>query len=549
VTDRPEPDLPGGSRLATRLDRSTLPVLLALAAVLRLANLPTRGIWEADQGHDMLVLRTMIRDGVVPLVGPPSSIGDVHHGPWYHYLLSPAAAVTGGDSPLAIVLLIALGGIAAVAVVWWMARSIAGPVAGVGAGLAAAVSTAAIQGSTFIWNPNLITLTSSIALAGAWRAWSGHDRRWWLVAALGVALTMQFHLLGVALLPIVAVPYLLDARRRALGRVHAGVLAIFAAAYLPLLVNELTTGGSEFRAALDYLAVGAPGSDMAIPGPFAVVGLRVLSWPLTGLITDGVIAAMVASAAVMAIVVWRTRANGPDRLAARWLGLGLLWSVVILTLTAPSLATVIPGLPNDHYHAFADPMVFTLVGLGVAALARGTVQGGRVVRRPAGSIVATVVVLSLLGWNLTHLPPAISPDGGVPAGEAAAARVDTVLTAAGVENQEVIRLQSLPDFKSTEAMAYPLARFGRLYVADVPKGIAPGSAVLPSTMTPFAAFDGLVLLCDDRFRGAIGAACGGPAEGIITPDGGGSTWGPLLDRFEAAPNRYVSVYGPPGNPG
>ena len=56
-------------------------------------------------------------------------------------------------------------------------------------------------------------------------------------------------------------------------------------------------------------------------------------------------------------------------------------------------------------------------------------------------------------------------------------------------------------------------------------------------------FGGLVLLCDDRFREVTGAACGGPAEGNVTPDAGGGLWGPLLDRFEAAPERFVSVYG------
>ena len=146
-------------------------------------------------------------------------------------------------------------------------------------------------------------------------------------------------------------------RRRALGRVHLGVMLIFAAAYLPLLVNELTTGGSEVRAALEYLAAGRAGSEMAIPVRFVIVGLRILSWPLTGLITDGFLAGVAASAAVIAIAVWRSRADGPDRLAARWLGLGLLWSTAFLTVTAPSLASVVPGLPNDHYHAFADPMV------------------------------------------------------------------------------------------------------------------------------------------------------------------------------------------------
>lgn len=529
--------------MTDRLDRFVLPVLLALAAVMRLVNLPTRGTWEADQGHDMLTLRAFVQDGIVPLLGPPTSIGDVHHGAWYYYLLSPAAAVTGGDSPLAVVALVALAGIAAVGVVWWLAREIGGPVAGAVAGLTAALSSAAIDESTFIWNPNLIALSSALALAGAWRAWSGGDRRWWLLAAVGTAITMQCHVLGIALLPIVAVPYILDARRRALGRVHLGVLSIFAVAYLPLVVNELTTGGSELRAALAYLAAGGAGSETAVPVRFAIVGLRVLSWPLTGLITDGFVAAVVASAAVIAIAVWRSRAIGPDRPAARWLGLGLLWSTAFLTLAAPSLAAVVPGLPNDHYHAFADPMVLTLVGLGAAALAAVPARTGTSTRLRVGPILTGAGVVALLGWNLTHLPPAVHPDGGYPAVEAAAARVDAVLTEAGVERTDVLRLLSLPDFKSTEAMVYPLARLGRVYIGDVPNGVAPGS-LDPTSVTSLDAFEGLVLLCDDRFREAIGAGCGGPAEGNVTPEAGGGTWGPLLDRFEAAPDRFVSVYGP-----
>ena len=80
--------------MTDRLDRYTLPGLLAVAAAMRLVNLPTRGTWEADQGHDMLILRAMVQDGIVPLVGPPTSIGDLHHGPWYYYVLSPAAALS-----------------------------------------------------------------------------------------------------------------------------------------------------------------------------------------------------------------------------------------------------------------------------------------------------------------------------------------------------------------------------------------------------------------------------------------------------------------------
>jgi hypothetical protein len=513
------------------VDRFALPALLVLAAALRLPDLATRGTWDGDQGHDMLVLRTLVRDGVVPLLGPPTSIGDVHHGAWYYYLLSPAAALTGGDSPLAVVALIAIAGIAAVGVVWWLARSVGGPIAGLVAGLLMAVSAAAIDESTFIWNPNLIALSSAMAVAAAWRAWSGGDRRWWLVAAAGTAVTMQCHVLGLALLPIVAAPLVVDARRRSLGWVPIGILAILAAAYAPLVVNELTTDFSELRAATDYLAGGRDPAETALPVRSGIVLMRVVSWPLTGLITDGFVAGALATVLVIAIVVWRwTARDARERFVIRWFGLGLLWSVIFLTVAAPSLAAVVRGLPNDHYHAFADPLVFVLVGLGAAALIRE-------VRAPIGPVAAAALVLTLVGWNLTHLPPRIHPDGGFPAGDAAARRVDELLRTSGLDVSTAVGIRSIPDFKSTEAIAYPLVRLGRAVVAETPKGLAPGS-VAAVVIT-----DAEVVLCDQLFRDAIGADCGGPAEDALMGDEPAST---LLDRFEAAPGRWVSIYLPAG---
>ena len=198
---------------ARSIDLAVLLGLIALAALMRLPDLATRGTWDADQGHDMLVLRAFVRDGVFPLLGPPTSIGDFHHGAGYYLLLTPAAALTGGDSPLAVVFEIALFGIAAVGVTWWLARSIGGPVAGLVAGLVMAVSASAIEESTFIWNPNLIALTSAVALAASWRAWTTRRARWWLLAAVGTAATMQCHVLGVTLLPVVGA--LLDRGRAA----------------------------------------------------------------------------------------------------------------------------------------------------------------------------------------------------------------------------------------------------------------------------------------------------------------------------------------------
>lgn len=521
----------------------TVPLgLVLLAAFMRLPSLATRGTWDGDQGHDMLVLRGLVRDGVVPLLGPPTSIGDVHHGALYYYLLAPAAALTGGDSPLAVVFLIALAGIAAVAVTWWLARSIAGPVAGLVAGLAMAVSPAAIDESTFIWNPNLIALSSAIALAGAWRAWTTRRPAWWLLAAVGTAVTMQCHVLGVTLLPIVGALFVADVRRRPRGApdrqavTRAGLagLGLIALSFVPLVVHELTTNFAEVNAALAYFRAGAEPPALGPLGRFVFIEARVVSWPVVGLIVDGFGAAVVSLAAVAVIAVWRSlTAGGDDRTAARWLGLGLVWTALVLTFISPSLAVVVRGLPNDHYHAFADPMVFVLVGIGAAALWRAVPRGVATTGPSSrsvtpGRLLSTVGTLAVVAWGLTHLLPAVNPDLGYPGALAAAERIE------GDTGPGPIRLLSLPDFKSVEAYAYPLVRNGRRL--QVSGGVGEASLTRPEATTADAG--SLVVICDRLFEPTIGATCGGPAEAAFVP----AVAGELIDRFDASPRRVISVY-------
>jgi len=550
------------AQVPPRVRALVVPVgLVLLAAALRLPNLAARGTWDGDQGHDMLMLRDLVRDGVVPLLGPPTSIGDVHHGALYYYLLAPAAALTGGDSPFAVVLLIALFGVAAVVVTWWLAGSVGGPVAGLVAGLAMAVSPAAVDESTFIWNPNLIALSSAVALAGAWQAWRLRRPRWWLLAAAGVAVTMQSHVLGVTLLPVVGALLVADVRRRTsaaerrtLVRVGLAGILLIAATFMPLVIHELTTGFAEVQAALAYLRGGGQPPSQGPLARFLFIEARVVSWPLVGLIVDGVAAAMLSLVGVFAIVVWRSlTARGDERAVVRWLGIGLVWTALALTFASPSLATVVRGLPNDHYHAFADPMVFVLVGLGASALWRGPAgrwavaadadpagrwavaadadPAARVTGRAAsvvlGRVLAITGALAIVAWGATRQPPAAHPDGGFPGAAAAADRIE------GAAGPGPIRLLSIPDFKSIESYAYPLVRGGRI----LERGAAISEATLVQPGTGTGEPESLVVICDSLFEVVIGEPCGGPAEVQVAPE-----LGEPLDRFEAAPGRWISVY-------
>jgi hypothetical protein len=494
-----------------------LVVVVAVAALSRFVDLPTRGMWDADQGHDLLVLLDWVRGGVVPLVGPPTSIGELHHGAAYYWLLAPAAFASDAD-PRWVVATIALGGVAATAVVWWLGRSIGGPVAGLVAAGLMATSAAAIEASTFIWNPNLIGLSSAVALAGAWQAWRTAEARWWLLAAAGQAVTMQLHVLGAALaVPLVGL-LVVDVRRRpaparrAFAAAALGAIAILFLAYAPLIAHELQHGFPETRAIVDVLAgrAGAEGG----PNPIVatgVIAIRALSWPLAGVLTDAPLVTLAAAALVAAILGWRAMAGGSEeRQAARWFAATVAWSVVVLGLVAPSLATVTPGLPNDHYHAFLGPIVFVTAGLGAAALWR---------TGPAGRVAAAVGIVAVVAWNVWIWPPRVADDGGYPAAERAAERI------AGQVSDTYV-LAGLPDFKPADAVAFPMTRLGRPPWSGGPAG----------STTP------VVMACDRLFRDAIGADCGGPAEDAAMAGLGGA-WS-LVERFDLSARTSISIYRP-----
>jgi 4-amino-4-deoxy-L-arabinose transferase-like glycosyltransferase len=515
----------------TRRDLVVLGALLALAVVVRFVGLTGRGTWDADQGHDLLVLLGLVRDGAIPLLGPPTSIGAFHHGALYYYLLAPAAFLSTAGPP-AVVAEIALAGVAAVGVTWWLARSIGGPVAGLVAGLVMAVSASAIDESTFIWNPNLIALASAIALAGAWRAWTTERARWWLLAAIGLLVTMQCHVLGVALLPPVAGLWAVSwrrtqegAMRRRIGWAGLAGLAIILVGYLPLVAHELGHDFSESRAAAAFIAAGGSGVSVSLPLRLIFVAFRILAWPLTGLLTDGLAIGVTAGVLVAAALAWRARAgSGHERTAARWFAATLAFGWVALTFGAAGLATVTP-LPVDHYHAFLDPVVFIALGLGAAALWNNV--DGPV--RPARIAVAAGIGLLLI-WNVSVWPPAVAADGGWPAGRLAGDRIEAAV------GDGAIRFVGLPSFKSTEAYAFPLVEDGRP---------VSGGGIYDALASPDAPPGGpLVIVCDALFV----TGCGGVAEDAALASGSATLGDPhrlrLADRFTAAPGRTISVYLP-----
>jgi Dolichyl-phosphate-mannose-protein mannosyltransferase len=528
--------------------------VIVIAAALRFPGLAERGQFDSDQGHDMLTLATLTRNGQIPLLGPKTSVGEFHHGAFYYFLLAPAAAVSN-DDPVVVTAWLALLGIGAVALTWWLARSIGGPLAGVLAALILALSPAGIEESTFIWNPNAIPFFAVLALAAAWRGRATEGRpgraRSWALAIGSAGAVVQLHVLGlVFFLAIVALALLQLRRDRGAWRGLVGGLAIVAVLFLPLAIHELQTDFLETRGVLDYLGSGEAANRDALSALVFTL-LRVVGWPIVGLVTDVPTLAALVLALLVALVGWRVRtAGGQERIALTWL-LGLLaWSIVALALAAPGLQVVVAGLPNDHYHAFLDPVVAVLLGVSIGALLERGLAAWRSRKATSPELAAStssppaarpnvdtnlfagllgvVALAAILAIEVVRLPGP-DPQRGWAAAQAAGMRIVEAL------HGRPASIVSLPKFKSAEGIEFPILEA----VARLPEG-----TVVTST--------GIVIVCDRLLEAQIGAPCGGPAEdrlifgeGANVPDqaaGVTPSAGSLVDRFDASPRTAISVY-------
>jgi len=517
-----------------------IPVLVVAAAD-RFVNLPARGIWETDQGVETGAIWNAVVNRELPVYGSPAyTTGSTfHHGALFYDLMMPFAWL-GGGNPVVILAAIALLGFLVVPLVWWTARSMGGPSAGLAAAAVAAVSPSLIDYSTFIWNPVLMEIGVALACLGAWQAWTSEQPRWWLVAALGTAIASQSHLTGFVLTVPMALFFLVTlrrgptpARRRLLKWGLIGI-GIFVLTWSPLIVSEFQRNFPEVRAMLTFRQPGPPGGDPLTR--LFVTTLRILAYPLTlwplANLTTGIPAALTVTGATLAGIIWRvTGALSPRHAADTPLvpaatdaarrrarrerdGLafvaGSLLLIVLILAFGLKEVSQIRNVVQEQYHVVAD--VFVVLALGLIV---GGVWRARPLRNRAwsGHMLALLLLAPLLGLCVVDQSPLTSPDGGWSAADTAATRIEA--RAAGGS----VGLVDLPSFIQTDAYGYPLTLDG-------------ASLVSPANATT------VVVLCDTGWY----QGCGGQAEELWRLGTANGASLILVDRFEAGPQRMLSIY-------
>lgn len=529
--------------------------IVAVAAILRFVALPVRGGFDSDQGTEMLGMRAALASGHLPVFGPEaiSVTSSFHHGALYYDLLLPAVWLGNGD-PTWVVGEIALLSLIVIPVVWWIARSIGGSAAGLTAAFVAATSASLISYATFIWNPTLVEPGAAIAFLGAWQAVRTRRHFWWIVAAAGTAVAVQSHIAAAVIVLPLAVAFVIDLRRgpaavrRRIAAWGLAGVALIVVTYLPLIVSEFGHDFADTRGMLAYFS--DPNSATAAAPPLRVLfaTIRIIAWPLirwpiVDFKPEFSLAFLIASAVVIGLV-WRLGVTGGrkagtprvetsagagptgdgqgsaeasepaeartiERLGTRLMSSWLALIIVALGIGLHAVSEV-QGLPTEQYHVVADPLVFVVIGLIIGGLWRPIPKHWATLARRVAAVAAVAL---LLAWNAGHWPPLTSSDGGWPAAQAAATRLER--DAAGSP------MAMVPLFaeKGSDAYLYPLTRDGLILVGPERAGV-------------------VVLLCDTYWL----EGCAGTAEAdwlAANPTSAGLT---QIDRFPAAPDRILTVY-------
>jgi 4-amino-4-deoxy-L-arabinose transferase-like glycosyltransferase len=389
--------------LSRRHEVALVTALLLLAALLRL-GWPGLTHFQADEARLYTRALAMAREGELATHGIASSIGFPNSpvSVWFYalpLLLWPhvysATLFTG------------LANLIAVAGWWWIVRRYWGPLPALAALLLFAVAPWAVVHSRRIWAQNLLPPLAIAWGIGALLTFVERRHAFIVLHLLSLALAVQVHFAGLALLPVTLL-FLAVFRRRLRGRYVAvgALLGLVSAA--PFLAYLLRQPGGPFTALADragglggwqpdawrYLWLLSSGSELhSLAGPDqfrAYLDSIPPLWPVHLFL--GIL--MAAGVGWLVWCAWRRRREREGELA---------FVLLVWLVAAPLLFLFLPVPVVLHYLLPSYPVPFIAGALGFWLLLRILERAPRGRLLCAGAWLLLLAALSLQLWGYGQL--------------------------------------------------------------------------------------------------------------------------------------------------
>src|SRR5579884_792368 len=183
--------------------------IIVVALFLRFYKISGYMTFLGDEGRDALVIQGILVNHHIPLLGPPSSVGNIYLGPLYYYMMAIPMAIFWLN-PVAAAGMDAIIGVATICLIYFLSRQWFGKEAAVTSALLYAISPVTIIYSRSSWNPNPAPFFALLSLLGWYLARVKEDYRWFTLTGFSLAAAVQMHYLSLILLPVYGILWLYE---------------------------------------------------------------------------------------------------------------------------------------------------------------------------------------------------------------------------------------------------------------------------------------------------------------------------------------------------
>ncbi len=329
--------------------------ILTLALALRVYKLDQYMIFLGDEGRDAIIVKDMVEGRHFPLIGPPTSVGNIYLGPLYYYMMFPPMAIFN-LSPIAAAAMVALIGVLTVWFIYYLGKVWFGKRAGILAAYFCAISPVTINYSRFSWNPNPLPFFALLTIFGLYKLHRGGNFLWLILTGLSLAAAAQMHYLALILIPIVGLIFGLEiyfryTKKQKIQNLLKGTFLGFAAFLIlmsPLILFDLRHDFLNYKAVTALFSQGQT---------FKIDSLGVLS-KVPSIYSNNLIGRYLVGENSYLAILLSALIIVPFFLKLSWpkltLGIWLIVSLVGLSFYQQDI--------YDHYLGFLNPVPFLLLG-------------------------------------------------------------------------------------------------------------------------------------------------------------------------------------------
>src|SRR3989339_56224 len=321
-----------------------LVTILATGAFLRLYKIGDYMTFLGDEGRDAIVVSRFLKYFDIMLIGPGTSIGNMYLGPFYYYMMAIPLLVSN-FSPVGPAVMVALLGVATIALVWWVGREWFLPKAALLAATLYAISPTIIVYSRSSWNPNVMPFFALLCIYSIWKVYKENNFQWLIILGISFAFVLQSHYLGLLLLPTLGLFwYLTKNKNREFKKKFLITSIIFILLMSPLVIFDARHGWRNFAAMGQFFSVK---KDAVTFKPWFFVSKI---WPIYKMSITSLVTAKInplgvtTSIGLASYMIWSV-IKKKNLLLVSWLGFGILG------------LSVYKGQIYDHYFGFVFPAI------------------------------------------------------------------------------------------------------------------------------------------------------------------------------------------------